>query len=55
MKRTVIVSMIAAAVAAIISGILVGCTKSKKYVKGHRWFDEYDPCDFIYEEDDEDE
>ncbi len=55
MKKTIIISAVAAVVATIVTALIVGCRKSKKYGQGRRWFDDYDPCDFIYEEDNEDD
>ena len=54
-KKVIIVSAVVAAVVAAVTGIIVGCKRTKKYGKGHRWFDDFDPCDYIYEEDNEDE
>ena len=54
-KKVIIVSAVVAAVVAAITCIIVGCTRNKKYDKGHRWFDDYDPCDYIYEEDNQDD
>ena len=54
-KKVIIVSAVVAAVVAAVTGIIVGCKRNKKYGKGHRWFDDYDPCDYIYEEDNEDD
>ena len=54
-KKVIIVSAVVAAVVAIVTCIIVRCKRNKKYGKGRSWFDDFDPCDYIYEEDNEDE
>lgn len=54
-KKVIIVSAVVAAVVAAFIGIIVGCKSNRKYGRGRRWFDDYDPCDYIYEEDNEDD